>query len=815
MISKSISSKQPNKKKQHPTARGLATGVALFCFMLLLILWLSPKPSLFSWQTWSTAYVDRNGELLRLTLADDDKYRLKTDLTDVSPHLVKAALLYEDQYFYDHPGVHLPALWRAFWSTYVLKERQIGASTITMQLARIAFDIDSSTIPGKLQQIAAALWIERHYTKEQILTAYLNRVPYGGNIEGISAASLIYFQKKPAQLNPAEAMALAVIPQNPSKRNPVTASGYQAMIEARQRIYARWHQAQSGSDDSLARSTNSDTLQLWMNMPLQIHTTKDLPFQAPHFIEHLRKTQPNLRNEVQTTLNVQSQNSIQKWVNLWLEEQSELQLNNAGALLINHKTMEIEAWLGSANFFDNAIEGQVDIVTAKRSPGSTLKPFVYGLALQQGVIHPKTLLKDTPSRYAAYTPENYDLAYAGPISATDALITSRNVPAVRLTAKLKSPDLYQFLTEAQITKVKAKSHYGLSLALGGMEITMLEMAKLYAILANQGLWQPAKSLLTLPSSKTSSKTHSSSNETISSRQLMSPESAWLIENMLQQNPAPDSLNSDHVKTLTQQPNIAWKTGTSFAFRDAWSAGFDEDHVLVIWLGHFNSESNPNLIGRSAAGPLFFDVFRDLQTGSESFFQPVRSKPDNIKQVDICASTGALPGRFCPRTEKGWFIPGVSPIKVSDVYRQIPIVTATGKRACYPQANKTHMAVYEFWPSDVLRLFQMAGIQRKQPPAFAEPCDIEDLSTGGAKPIIRSPLNRLIYQIANGQDEIPFQAILDTDVETTYWFLNQSFIGSATKNTPLFWKAKPGHYQITVVDDKGLSDSLEFEVRKIN
>lgn len=769
-----------------------------------MLLWLTavllPKPTLFAWQSWSTAYYDQNDELLRLTLADDDRYRLPLTLEEISPQIRQVTTLYEDQYFDLHFGVNLIALWRAFITTYVSNERRVGGSTITMQVARHAFRIESRTIVGKIQQIFAALWIELHYSKAEILAAYLNSVSYGGNIEGIGAASLIYFHKHARDLNLAEAMALAVVPQNPVKRNPQTISGYQNMLRARDILYQRW------LTDVPETAEQLGLVKLWMSLPLQIYRSADLPFLAPHFVRYLNQRYRYLSGNIKTTLTLSQQQLLEKHIRAWVESRHDLWIRNAGAVLVNNHNHNIEAWVGSADFNNHDISGQVDIVTAKRSPGSTLKPFVYGLAMDQGKIHPLTLLKDVPQRYGAYTPENYDKQFAGPLTATDALITSRNVPAVSLATQLTSPGFYSWLQQAGISPLKAEKHYGMSLVLGGLDVSMLELAQLYTMLSTAGELKPLNTVL-------DSEINANEMKSVQ-QQLLTPESAWLVLNMLQQNPAPGH-NLAKQMVVRNRAKIGWKTGTSYAFRDAWAAGANDDYTLIVWVGNFDGKGNPNFIGRSAAGPLFFNIMRALSPLPDSEKRN-HSADLNVQQVNICEPTGKLPEKYCPRQKAGWFIPGVSPIATSDIFRAIPFDIRTGKRACYHTQGKTRLEVYEFWPSDIRQIFSMAGIQRRQPPAAPAECALTSAYNGVA-PQITSPVAGLEYQLRlnnRGDQAIPLQVTLDADASHAYWFADNEFIGKSSGNETLFWHARPGQYRLTVTDDRGLSDEQTLSVRAL-
>lgn len=744
-----------------------------------------PKKTIFAWHTYSRLYKDKNGETLRLTLSADEKYRLPISHDALSKHIIDATVLYEDRYFYAHPGVNFPALWRGFVATYITKERRVGASTITMQVAKAAFNIKSQTLSGKLQQIFYALWLEHHYTKEEILEFYFNSVSYGGNIEGVEAASQIYFHKSASELTLPQALCLVVIPQNPTKRNPLSQDGYENMVDARNKLYAHYRKklsAQEGEDTDA-----------WMQLPLHLFPREALPFDAPHFVDYLEKEHFGT-SVIATTLELQKQKILEKEVRAWLNQTRTKGINNAAALLIEKKTMQVRAWVGSADFFNEKILGQVDGISAKRSPGSTLKPFVYALAMDQSLIYPDSLLKDTPYRFQAYTPENYDRIFLGPLSATQALISSRNIPAVRLASELKDPSFYTFLKESGVTQMKEASHYGIAIALGGMEVSLLELGKLYGAIANEGVIEDV---------------HPVQNQERIQKRVLSAESAYLTLDMLRQNP---SLGEQTIVGVQRKsPQYAWKTGTSFAFRDALSVGVGEEHILAVWIGNFNGEANPNFIGREAAGPLFFNIMKAL--GEKDVFENDTSAAHlNLEKIDICESTGALWDPLCPKAKKGWFIPGVSPIAVSNVYKEVPIDIRTGLRACKEIAGKTKMEVFEFWPSDIQEIFLMAGIKKKSPPPYQEGCTQK--SQIGASPTIQSPSEGLIYTLEPAKIEeslIPFTAILDADSHKAFWYVDKAFVGVGASAKPLFWKPKLGTFNVTAVDEKGASASVKIKV----
>ncbi len=791
--------------RRYCTARPILACLLLVICSATLLYLLSPKPNIYQYTSYSKAFVDTNGKLLRITLAEDQRYRIYQTLDQVSPDLIKSVVLYEDQKFYQHIGIDILALFRAFLDTYIYKTRRIGASTITMQVARLHWRMDSSTIGGKIEQLLRALQLNRHYSKKEILEAYLNLASYGYNIEGIGAASLIYFNKTPDKLTWLEALTLSVVPQNPNKRRLASPTGLKAAVSARQRLFTRW----------LEEFPQDQHKQTFLNIPLKVRSLKQLPFEAPHFVNHqLAQLSRWQSGVIDTTLDHSLQRLVEQGVKSYVEQRRSDGINNAAALLVNYQTREIKAMVGSADFFNKKISGQVNGTLAKRSPGSTLKPFVYALAMDEGIIHPMTMLRDAHKRFGGFTPENFDREFLGPVFAKTALIQSRNVPAVDLQAKLRQRSFFDFLKEADVTELKNPAHYGLSLALGGGEVTMLELVSLYAALANRGEFSAIKSL---KNNKQAQQPYLARKQA-SKKQLLSPEASFLTLDILRNNKPPTHF-ADYGQWAGKN-NIAWKTGTSWAFRDAWSVGISGPYVLAVWIGNFDGEGNASFVGRSAAAPLLFSLF-DAVYPSQGWRleDSINVGALNIKKVDICSNTGDLPGKYCPRTTKSWFIPGVSPIKVSTIHRAITIDNATGLRVCqhanHDQSYQaTSQQVFEFWPSDFLRLFRQAGISLKTPPAFSPQCDLSDKSAFGITPKIQSPLKTISYVIQThntASNTIPFVATADSDVNTLFWFVDGSFVGQSSPNKPLSWQAQNGSFKVTVVDDSGRAATSTIRV----
>lgn len=604
----------------------------VFC---LLAAWIAFKlllpastDSILKGFSFSQRIYDENHQLLRITLSKDDKYRIYTPLNDISPILIEATLLQEDRYFFRHPGFNPIALIKAAWQTYFTRSRPMGASTITMQLARLLHRINTRKPAGKILQIIKAMELELLYSKEQILEAYLNLISYGGNIEGIGAASMIYLNKQPDRLNLPEALELCIIPQNPLSRN-FQESNKAKLQKARDLLFARW----------IADHPEDEHHRTLLNLPLQFHK-KNLPFFAPHFVDQILSR--HRESCVISSLNLELQTLIENTLCRHLEKHRENGVQNAAVMLADIRDCKIKALIGSGNYFEKSIHGQVNGTLAKRSPGSTLKPFIYALAIDQGMIHPCSILEDSPCRFSDYKPENFERDFLGPLKAKEALALSRNIPALHLVQQLKSPTLYEFLKQTCATPLKPEASYGLSLALGSCELTMEELAGLYAMLANRGEWRPLSPL--------------KKDAPVKGKFLLSPEACFITLDMLRDTPRP--LTSP---AFPQQ--VYWKTGTSSGLRDGWTLGIFGPYVLAVWVGDFSNQNRSAYTGMGGAAPLFFSIADAISSHAGPLPDPVQATPDlNLAKIKICDSTGLLPNSRCPHLVTTWFIPGKSPIK---------------------------------------------------------------------------------------------------------------------------------------------------------
>ena len=705
-------------------------------------------------------------------------------------------LLHEDNWYWWHPGFNPYGLLRGAWVTYVRHGSRQGGSTITMQLARLLWPLNTHAPLGKAQQVARALQLELFYSKREILEAYLNYAPYGHNVEGAGAAAIAYFDRPAASLSLPEALALAVLPQDPARqlrKGPGTASIINKRLTAsRDRLYRRWLDGHP-QDASLAPL---------FALPLTIRPLGRLPFEAPHAVEQLlqaRRDAANAQARVATTIDLGLQHILERQITRYIARNNAVGIANASAILVDTRDMGIKALVGSADYFDRGLSGQVNGTLARRSPGSALKPFIYALGFDQGILHPQTVLRDVPTSFGPYTPENFDGQFLGPITATDALNRSRNIPAVWIAAQLHAPDLYQFLQSAGVGPMASEEHYGLALVLGGGEVSMQEMAGLYAMLANGGVLKPLRL--------------SAEDPPQAGTRLLSAEASFMVMDILRQHVRPD-------ETTGAQPvhaPVYWKTGTSWAFRDAWTAGVFGPYVLIVWVGNFDGSGNPAFVGVDTAAPLFFQILDGIEADHPDLPLVAHKVPPGLKSVEICLASGDLPNQWCPQKGQTWFIPGKSPIRVSSVHRPVIIDNATGQPACPPYAGKNvHQDVYEFWPSDLLQVFAKAGIPRRKPPQNSD-CANAGVSEG-APPEITSPLRGSSYVMRLTQQDrqtITLTAVTDADVKTLYWFVDGAFVGGGKPGEALSWQPPgAGSYHLRAVDDHGRSDERPLDVRLI-
>jgi len=523
--------------------------------------------------SYSTMVVDRDGRLLRPYTTPEGRWRLKATRADVDPRFFAILLAYEDKRYAQHAGVDVLALGRAL-SQLVLNGRIIsGASTISMQVARLLEPRNERSFTAKLRQVVRAIELERALGKDEILALYLSLAPYGGNLEGIRAASLAYFGKEPRRLNLAESALLVALPQSPELRRPDRS--VEAARNARDRVLDRVAAAGIVPLDEVERARLEP-------MPAG---RKPMPMLAPHAADAVIAAAPE-RGIHRLTLDATLQKSLE---DLARDRARALgPMISIAILALDHASGEILARVASADYFDATRAGQVDMTQALRSPGSTLKPFIYGLGIEDGLIHPETLIEDRPVRYGSYAPENFDLSFQGTVTVRKALQLSLNVPAVAVLDKVGASRFTARLEQAGGALVLPKGEVpGLAMGLGGVGVRLSDLVALYGGLARLGT--------TIKPSE-----HPAGETPIEPpRRLLEPAAAWQVANVLIGTPPPDNAAGGR---------IAFKTGTSYGYRDAWAIGFDGKRTIGVWVGRPDGAPVPGLNGRVAAAPILFDAF---------------------------------------------------------------------------------------------------------------------------------------------------------------------------------------------------------------
>ena len=541
----------------------------------------------------SATVEDRNGELLRAFTVADGRWRLPVSVDDVAPNYLTQLIAFEDKRFYRHGGVDVRAAMRAVGQAIWHGEVVSGGSTLTMQVARLLEQGGTGSWQGKLRQIRLALVLERHLSKDNILNIYLQLAPYGGNIEGVRAASLTYFRKEPNRLTDAEAALLVALPQSPERRRP---DRHMAAAEAaRDRVLYRMIGAGVLSDDAVQAGMREP-------VPDRRHA---FPSYAPHMAERIVAEHPNITQH-QLTIDKTVQTSVKRLVRSYVVTRHARL--SAAVLIVDHQSGEVVVSVGAPDYLDAAREGFLDMTRAVRSPGSTLKPLIYGLAFEIGRAHPETVIDDRPIRFGDYAPQNFDNRFRGAVRVRQALQMSLNIPAVTLLAEVGPPQLVARMRRAGADPLfQGHEVPGLAVGLGGVGVTLTDLVAIYAAIARGGA--PVDLIYTV-----------GKNGVKSTRPpVLSNLAAWYVADILSGMPPPEN---------APRNTLAYKTGTSYGHRDAWAIGFDGQHTIGVWLGRPDGAAMPGELGRDLAAPLMFESFALLKPVPE----PLRPPPPEALTV---------------------------------------------------------------------------------------------------------------------------------------------------------------------------------------
>lgn len=757
-------------------ARAALHGVGLACVIVLGAVALARSVPLPDALTSPPSQVVRaaDGTVLHAFLSDDEQWRVPVALDEVDPDYVDALLRFEDKRFESHLGVDGIAVLRAAGMNVSSGRVVSGGSTITMQLVRL-LEPRPRTLSSKAIESARAVHLELALSKRQILEAYLQRIPYGRNYEGIETGAQALFGHDASALSDAEIATLLVIPQNPTGRTP-SARNAPRLREARDRIALRLG-LDVGSTD----------------VPPGL---RRMPREAPHAAWWLRQQAPVRTLRIETTLDPGAQRVVEEALGDARVSLESRGIRHGSVVVIDHATMEVKA-LGGNLRWDDEPGRQIAAFDVPRSPGSTLKPFVYAAAIDRGLALPTWLVPDVPVHYAGYSPKNYDGTFAGLVELEGALSRSLNVPFVELLGDVGVEPFLGALRRMGVRSlIDDPGVYGLSVAVGGLELTPLEAAAMYATLARGGGARPAA---ITPRGEDRTGTDA----------VFSGGAAFLTRRALALRDRPDFPARRKLRGAPR--GIHWKTGTSTGRRDAWAIGSGPTYTVAVWLGNLDGEGSSHLVGADAAGPILFDVLESLHRGTRSL--QGGPTPD-LTDVEVCAYSGHVPTAACPTTRRTLALRDRVP-RASCPYHVTVDVDVDRGFAVRPGCRdgvRWESRTFLRWPSTVRH--HLAGRHRRLPeaPALADGCSA---GRGRDAPAIVHPpaghVALLLPGMDPGSQRVPLQAETAGSAELA-WFVDGELIGRLPADQQLWWTPAPGQHEIVVSDPGGRTASRMLEVR---
>jgi penicillin-binding protein 1C len=759
---------------------------------LLLVLDLVFPPPLPRQRDTSTLVVARDGTPLRAFADAEGVWRYPASADTVSPLYLQALLGYEDRWFWRHPGVNPWAMLRAGRQWVVERRIVSGGSTLTMQVARI-LDPHTRTPWGKAKQLLRAVQLEVHLSKAQILALYLERAPYGGTIEGVEAASWAYLGKPASALSHAEAALLAVLPQSPSRlrpdRHPEAAQAARDKVLTRMADLGVWSREEV--DDARIEPVVTRALQP--------------PLHAALLAQRLRSAQPRAAR-IQSTLDIGLQRTLEERVSSYFSQLPER--TSAALLVVDNRTLEARAYVGSVAFGDKQRLGHVDMVQAWRSPGSTLKPFLYGMALDDGLIHSESLMVDAPQGFGGYRPGNFDAAFNGPVSSATALRLSLNVPAVDLLDRVGPARFAARLSHAGINlRFPRGSSPNLSLILGGTGARLEDLVGAFAAFNRNGI---------------AGRVRYTADDAVIERRLMSPGAAWITREVLESNPRPGYGTGTF--DVTGRPRVAWKTGTSYGYRDAWAIGSTRHYTVGVWVGRPDGTPLPGQYGAVTALPLMFEVIDSLprQRGDAS----AAPMPASVTRTDICWPTGELadgtPPDLCQRRLQAFVLDGVVPPTFAERdarlwqpgRQRFDVDARTGLRLS-PDCSEPHVAEpreIARWPALVSPWLPLAQRSAAQLPALSPDCRDDGRQSGGSLHIEGLNDRATLARAPNAEHGVRLQLrALGTDGSID-WLLDDRWI-ARTEGARLFQRDfdEVGDHTLTALATDGAWTQVRFRI----
>jgi penicillin-binding protein 1C len=759
-------------------------------FFILFIWWCNCLPSTLFNKPTSTVLLDKNEKLLNALIAGDGQWRFPHN--DFVPDKFKAAIVeFEDHTFYSHIGVSARGIARAIKQNISNGKVVSGGSTITMQVMRMSRN-KQRTIYQKLVEMILATRLEAKYTKDEILAIYTSNAPMGGNVVGLDAASWRYFQRSPNELSWAETATLAVLPNAPSLIH--VGKNRTALKNKRDRLLKRLY---------VKGKIDKETMEIAMEEPLP-----EKPHPLPQLASHLLNKVINENKRGQrttTTLDANLQTQVINLVELHHQRLKSNNIFNAAVIVGNIKTGEIISYVGNTSVKEREHGGSVDVISSPRSSGSILKPFLYAFMLEDGYITPEQVIYDVPTTMAGYSPENYNQKYAGIVPADEALSKSLNVPFVRMLRDYGVQKFHSKLTKLGLTTLdKPASHYGLSLILGGSEVKLLDLVNMYA--------KMSKSVSQFPSydfTVQQNFVYSRTSQSKESTPLVSPSAAWFTLDAMQKVVRPNK--EKNWKEFNTSQRIAWKTGTSYGYRDAWAVGLNQDYVVGVWVGNADGEGRPGIIGVEAAAPLLFDVF-DFLPKSPWFDPPY----DELVQEKICKKSGSRIGEFCEDYEDKYIPERAVSTLPCQFHKAIFLDETKTWRVtskCY-EVSKMERVSWFSLPPKVAYYYQKRTPNYSPIPPYKKGC-VEKDELAQLSILYPKPESKIVISTteSGAKSQVIMEAIHRDENAVLFWHLNDLYLGQTAHIHQFQEKLKFGKHSLKVIDELGNSEKIEFEVVK--
>lgn len=729
---------------------------------------------------YSTVVTDRNEELLGARIASDGQWRFPPRNT--TPEKIKECLItFEDKHFYHHWGVNPFAIGRAFYQNVKNKRIVSGGSTLTMQTIRLARN-ESRTFREKLIEMIWATRLEFRASKEEILSMYISHAPFGGNVVGLDAAAWRYFGHSADDLSWAESAMLAVLPNAPAMIH--LSKGRKTLLDKRNRLLKQLLEK---------KTIDSSTYELAISEPLP-----DEPHALPHIAPYLvsRFYQERNGEYSRSTINKGIQTQVEDLAERWSNEFGRSDIRNLAILVIDIPSNQVVAYCGNVHFDQKQGGNQVDVIQAPRSTGSILKPFLYYAMLQEGSLLPDMLLPDVPVNINGFTPQNFSMQFEGAVPASEALARSLNIPAVTMLQRYGVPKFHSFLQQIGLKTInRSSSHYGLSLILGGAEATLWDVTNAYAMMGRSLLQLPQRSCsLLLPTSRITESTDP-----------FQPGAVWQTFDALKEVNRPEEIDW---KSIPSMQTIAWKTGTSYGFRDAWAVGVTPRYAVGVWVGNATGEGKPGLVGAQTAGPVLFDIFNLLP--SSSWF----TRPAGIfVEAEVCRKSGHLKGRFCDETDTLLVLPAGLRTEACP-YHHLVTLSANESQRIYENCANTEPTLRKSWftlPPVWEWYYKQHHPEYKPLPPFKAGCG-ED--TFQPMQFIYPPMNariKLPKQLDGSKGFLTVELAHNNPNATVFWHLDETYQAQTQDFHKISLQPAAGKHSLTAVDGEGNTISTTFFV----